>query len=88
MFSTTAPHSEQIACVHHGILSSSVTRSRLYRRRERVTTKNGLTWREVSSGLGISDHTLARIVNGDKAVRLPIETWWNLEKIAEGALKN
>lgn len=40
----------------------------------------------------LSDMLCGKLVMPDKvfegAVRLPIETWWNLEKIAEGALKN
>lgn len=50
---------------------------------EAFKTKHHLSNREISKALGMSDHTLSRLIAGDKTVRLPIETVWRLELISK-----
>lgn len=49
---------------------------------EAFKAKHHLANREISKALGMSDHTLSRLIAEDKSVRLPIETVWRLERIA------
>ena len=54
---------------------------------EAFKAKHHLTNREISKALRMSDHTLSRLIAGDKTVRLPIETVWRLELISKDGEK-
>ena len=53
----------------------------LYKRRERLTLK------ELGKAVGIGDKFMARVLDGDYEVRLPIEVLWKLEALSKMALE-
>lgn len=54
---------------------------------EAFKAKHHLSNRDIGRSLGISDNTVARIINGDIKARLPIEIMWKIEQIAKEGLR-
>lgn len=55
---------------------------------EAFKARNHLSNRDIGRTLGISDNTVARVIQGDVKTRLPIEIVWEIEKIAMEGLKH
>lgn len=54
---------------------------------EAFKARRHLSNKEIGHALGISDSTVARIIQGDVKTKLSIETVWKIEKIAIEGLK-
>lgn len=54
---------------------------------EAFKAKHHLSNRDIGRSLGISDNTIARIINGDTRTRIPIKTMWEIEQIAKEGLR-
>ena len=55
---------------------------------EAFKAKNHLSSRDLGYALGISDNTVSRIIHGDMTIRLSIETFFTIERIAMEGLKH
>lgn len=53
----------------------------LYKQRERLTLK------ELGKAVGIGDKFMARVLDGDYEVRLPVGALWKLEALSKMALE-
>ena len=54
---------------------------------EAFKARTHLSNRDIGHTLGISDNTVARVIQGDVKTRLSVETIWEIEKIAMEGLK-
>lgn len=55
---------------------------------EAFKAKNHFSNRDLGHALGVSDNTISRIIHGDAAIRLSLETLFTIERIAMEGLKD